>query len=247
MKFIILLILAQTAVSTSYVALYKRKKLKPAERFLSLVPKIRKSSGNPFYIVCSILDRIRAKGYNIGDYLSSGSFKDVFTLTSPEGLSCVAKVSHGGCTCSQRRRNGKGPPCVCPVPNHIREIERQQKSEVSQFVLQCKDFFTFKLFGLEPVSVEIQERGIPAQEVYRNGTVKERQELHQKMIRLRSQIRATGHDVSDFNYSNVAQFSGGRLFIIDLGCVVSYTPPKHGPPSFLMKPSSMSNSDMSMS
>jgi len=242
MKYLILLAFAQTAVSTNYVDRETLGKL-DAKGFLPLVPKIRRSSPNPLSIVCRVLDDLTKRGYSIGEYLSSGSFKDVFTLRSREGIPCVAKVSHGGCTC--RSRNG--PPCVCPVPNHHREIKRQQKSAVRQFVLQCRDHFSFKLCGLDHVYVEIQEQGVPAIDVYRKGTEQEQQKLHQRMLHLQSEIRATGHDVSDFNYNNVAQFSGGRLLIIDLGCVISYKPPKRGPPSFLMRPSSPSNSDMSMS
>merc|ERR1711964_231393 len=147
-----------TTVSTNYVELPKNLRKLDAKGFLPLVPKIRRSSPNPLSIVCRVLNDLTKRGYSIGEYLSSGSFKDVFTLRSREGIPCVAKVSHGGCT--YRSRNG--PPCVCPVPNHHREIKRQQKSAVRQFVLQCRDHFSFKLCGLDHVYVEIQEQGVPA-------------------------------------------------------------------------------------
>jgi len=239
MKYLILLALAQTALSAGYERLFDnpktRRKINP-EPFLRLVPKIRNSSGNPLYIVARILDTLRFEGYDIGNYLSSGAFKDVFTLKSRKGIPCVAKVSHG----------------VMPVKSHINEINKQPKSEISKFVLQCKRSFLVELadkkikkYGLEPVFVEIQEMGTPAKDVYNKcSTAKEKDAFHKKMCHLRSKIRATGHDVVDFNYDNVAEFEDGRLLIIDLGCVVPYNGPLL---SALMKPSSPSNSDMSMS
>jgi len=229
MKYLILLALAQTALSAGYERLFDnpktRRKINP-EPFLRLVPKIRNSSGNPLYIVARILDTLRFEGYDIGNYLSSGAFKDVFTLKSRKGIPCVAKVSYG----------------AMPVKSHINEINKQSKSEIRKFVLQHKEFFTLEK---PPVCVEIQEEGTPAKDVYNKlYTAKEKDAFHKKMCHLRSKIRATGHDVVDFNYDNVAEFEDGRLLIIDLGCVVPYNGPLL---SALMKPSSPSNSDMSMS
>jgi len=142
---------------------------------LGMMRYISLRSDDPVTLTKHILDTLREKGYNVSQskFLGCGNFKDVFSITK-NGLGYVAKVSYGADN----------------IRIHNEEIDDQDNYEdkYKGLILKYADCYEDNRVD-DGYFMEIQEQGTDAIDVFRNLSPKNRDDFHERMKRLRDDIR----------------------------------------------------------